>query len=592
MAGSLPAETHVDSTSIERISLNGEWKFRFDDSDTGTQEKWYQHTEFIKEWGKLQVPGVWDLHHPDGFNKQTIAWYATTFKTNASQELMKLVFEGVFREARVWLNGKELGTNKLPYLPFGFNLQGFLKPSGENHLMIRIDNRLTLKTLPCDTKFNDGKHGWFPYGGIMRNVYIEATPPNYPAQLKVEANAKGNFKANLLFEELQGSSASFKVEVLSPSREVLASQTISNAKRSRYLYTAQVDNPLLWSPENPDNIYRLRISNFEEEQDFWEYEFAFKDFDIVDGRFLLNGKDIFLRGINRHEDDPVDGSVYNAQTMQTDLALLKEMNVNFIRPGHYPNDVRTLKALERTGIMIAEEIPVYQLSPKQLKDTMLQSLAQQALERMIIRDGNRPGIVMWSLANEVHFWGKHCRNFYQPLQDIVEELSPEKETMIARLSLPRSMDALLGDKSSDVVDVIGINIYFGWYIKREKHAKKFIERIHRKFPEQAIILSEYGAGAQYGNHVTELEKKENNKDHSYSEEFQYRFHSRYLDIVKELEYVRGTMPWAFADFRMQWTVGTGKPHPVPLTNLKGLVSGKREKKAAFELYRQFYLGKR
>ncbi len=196
---------------------------------------------------------------------------------------------------------------------------------------------------------------------------------------------------------------------------------------------------------------------------------------------------------------------------------------------------------------------------------------------------------MWSLANEVLYWKKNAKSFISSLQNTAKKLNSERETMVARLTLPRALDALLGDKSTGVADVIGVNIYKGWYYGSLDGIEKSLAKIHKKFPNKPMIVSEFGAGAVQGNHLeADANLNEKNKKHTYSEEFQVHLYKSYFKAIDKLDFIQGTMPWVFADFRMQWNPNTGNPHPVQLTNLKGVVSGTREKKLVFDWLKNNY----
>lgn len=589
-AGGMATETHHTDSSRSRLDLGGTWGFRLDPEDKGITEQWYRETLPLDGLATIAVPGVWDLANSEWFDQQAIGWYVRDVALSAGQisPLTRLRFEGVFREARVWVNGIEVGSFDLPYLPFQFDVTDLLR-EGDNRIAVRIDNRIGETTLPANDVLNPGKHGWFPYGGISRQVFLEGGLPLYVAQARIFAQPFGAFTADV---HMQGNAPGGAfltariVDTLGQEVAIWNPQSLSGGS-PRVRLSAVLDAPGLWTPEDPVT-YRLELTvNLPDgNQEITAYEFAFKAFLAQNNAFTLNGREVFLRGINRHEDGP-NGPVFDAGLMAADIGLIEGMNANFARPGHYPNDPRVLDAFDAAGLMVAQEIPAYKLSGTQMADATIVDRSLRALEIMILRDMNRPSIVMWSLHNEVHNWEQSAVSYTQQLHGLAKSLDPFRPTMTAALVFPFASD---NDISSGIADVIGINPYFGWYISETGQAGPWAEFMRNRFPDNTLFASEYGAGALLGRSISGPVGEEDVTDHSYSEEFQVYFHERYLDQFEALPYVRGVMPWVLADFRMQWTPTTGMPHPVEQMNLKGLVSLDRQPKQAYSLYVERYRG--
>lgn len=595
IAGGLVCETYTDTTNRPRQFLTGSWQFRFDDDSVGVQEQWYSPSHNKSEWQNIRVPGAWDLEHPEGMNKQTIGWYAKSFRPAFDSEFLKLCFQGVFRKATVWLNGEKIGAYQYPYLPFRFSITDKIKQGEQNLLVVRVDNRLTETSIPAATSRHDGRHGWWPYGGIIRPVYIEGSFATYTAQARISTTLSGYFSTKVFLENITGAGDSLTLEAMIQYKGepvfTWSEQKIA-AGRQGFMFTHHFQDVMFWTPAHPDHTYlfSLRLTNAQGASIWSGYEFAFKDFQAAKKGFRLNEAPVFLRGMNRHEDHPKHGPVFNKAAMENDIELLKDLHVNFVRPGHYPNDVRTLKAMEDAGIMIAEELPIYQLNKKQMKKDEVLFKAQQMLTHMILRDYNRPGIVMWSIANEVYHWTKPADDFIKFLELTVQRYNRSRPSMLARLTLPKTLEFFLKDQTAQHVDVIGVNDYYGWYRGRTKSSRSLLKKIHKNNPDKPIIISEYGAGAKQGKHLPNDEQpgEEANKRHSYSEEYQRYFHMQKLDQYLNLNFIHGVVPKAFADFRMQWRPKTGNPHPLKYRNLQGLLNDKKDQKLAFDFYKKRY----
>jgi beta-glucuronidase len=597
LAGGLPAETAFDTTSRRVVDLSGTWRFRFDDAGEGIAAGWFRPEHGRADWRDIAVPAAWDLALDDGFDRQTAGWYARTFAWDGDDPFVRLRFEGVFREARVWLNGVELGADDLPWLPFAFDVTDVLKPGDGNLLVVQIDNRLDRDTLPCDTTPNPGRHGWFPYGGITRPVVLEGGGATSVGRVHVRTLPEGEdgwrLDARLFLH--RGAAAASRVTVSASvtrdGQEVLAWGPVDvDAPLAGLRLEGAVPDAAPWSPETPDAVYRLnvRVRDWhdpmtgmpERVPEDVAVDFAFKRFQATGGRFLLNGRDRYLRGINRHEDHPDHGPVFDAAGAAADVAAMNALGVDFCRPAHYPNDVRTLRALEAAGILLAEEIPVYQWDGKQMATPVLVERADRALRRMIVRDVNRPAMAMWSIANEVWSFVPEAVPFFDRLAATARALDPDRPVMAALLAAP-VVSFSEADAAPEAVDVIGVNEYLGWYTGPVDDAGPYLDAAHARYPDKTLFLSEFGAGALRGRTLFGPPSQEPVDEHSYTEEHQAWFLRQHLRQAAARGFVRGVMPWVLADFRMQWTPSTGKPHPVPGYNLKGVLDAWRLPKQSF-----------
>ncbi|MFW5659727.1 MAG: glycoside hydrolase family 2 TIM barrel-domain containing protein, partial [Bacteroidota bacterium] len=447
----LPARTHADGFDANlRYELEGTWGMFYREDDVRLPTDSLPDLE-AEDWAykQLQVPGTWDRQHTELFDKQMPVYLRYKFQYDPNehpQHLPILQSEGIFREASVWLNGQLLGEFDLPYLPFAFPLWDALQ-AGSNTLVIRIDNRLTFDDLPVATQFHDGKHGWFPYGGLYRPIYIEHLPPIYPQKVLFETSDNTRLDLWVQLQNLTDRKQMLQVELgevrddeTRPLDQVVISTPATPAQsdgqhdwasgQEWVKYSKRFRKTPPWDVDNPGNVqtYYLKISRPTAGGGFkslatYTYNWAFKQFELQEGgQFRLNDYPIVLKGMNRHEDHYLLGPRYTDNLLDSDVGFMKSMEVNFCRPGHYPNDVRVLQKMEQSGILLVEEIPVYQLNKQQMADPHLIAQSKASLHRMIIRDFNRPGICMWSLGNEVHYWRKSARTFMQTLHEYARQL--------------------------------------------------------------------------------------------------------------------------------------------------------------------------
>ncbi len=590
----LSPTTYIDDTTRSRVSLDGEWKLGIDPNDVGIDEKWYLPESNSVFDQTINVPGF--FREPS-----TIAWYRRTFvlSEETTNRPLRIHFMGAFRDTRVWINGEYVGGFDLPYVPFEFLISDFVKPDRENVIVVRTDNRLTETSLPATTAHHDEGHGWWPYGGITRPVYLEVSSDFLVQRALITPTSRSHIVIDLGGIFLEPASANLIGMVTDPLSRVVGSferklKSGTPGQNASIVAEIPIEDPMLWSPDRPDAFYTLKLTivtdNKEAGAETNRYEFGIRAFKAEADGLFFNDEPIILAGINRHEDTPGLGPVYDSDIISRDIDAIEEIGAKFVRPGHYPNDPRLIVDFQKSGLLIAEEIPVYQLSLEQQRSEELIARSREMLERMIVRDYNRPAIIMWSLANELLFWGKSSERFMTLLHDTARAIDPVRPTIAVKLCLPYILEVLLVDSSSYISDVTGLNLYHGWYFGRTGNLPSYLDRLHEEAPEQPFIVTEFGAGALFGRslEIGSTAREEPVRRHSYSEAYQRWFISEHMRHYLEAEHIYGYMPWILADFPYQWTPNTGKPHPVANLNLKGLMSRDREKKQAFYVLEKLY----
>ncbi|MCZ7586263.1 MAG: hypothetical protein M5R36_24705 [Deltaproteobacteria bacterium] len=595
MDGSLPVPTYREEDGTAAASLDGAWRFRADPNEVGEDEEWYADGAPHETWRTAVVPGSWTESF-DAFREyEGVAWYARRFDvpddvSGGDLEDMMLRFGAVFLRSRFYLNGELLGTHDGGYTPVHLDASGLLRRRG-NLIAVRADNRITGETVPADTYFHQGLHGWYPHGGITRSVTLHRLPG--PWLFKAEAQfathhgdvsvtlgawARGDnpdLDLSWRLERPDGTIEEGRAPLRIPGEGVWF-----------YRLRLPAPEPVAWSRANPENLYRLTLTH--EKGERLSVTFGYRRFDVRGDRIYLNDEIDFWRGINRHSCREGLGAAETDETIARDVELIARLRANHVRPGHYPVDERLLNALRDAGITVVEEVPVYQWYFDQLRDDALTANAAHQLAEMIERDKNNPAILAWSVGNENFNSLPGARVLTRAMAATAAEYDPGRPTM---LMVTNAVCYVPLDFALTEVDLIGLNEYYGWYTGRVERAGRCLDTVRRLYPDKPIILSEFGAGAVAGRHLPEGEEpgREPLDDHSYTEEFQAWFLEQHLRQALEREYLSGVMPWVLADFRMEWDPGTGDPHPVYHMNLKGLVTRDREtEKASFALVREIY----
>tara|TARA_R110002049_G_scaffold263116_1_gene439278 strand:+ start:55543 stop:57315 length:1773 start_codon:yes stop_codon:yes gene_type:complete len=555
------------------VLLNGKWNAIIDLYSRGENSKFYQNrqpqskTDFVEysfqNGLRLDVPGDFNSQLPELKYYEGNVWYQRYFTVKKNNDKRQFIyFAAVSYQAAVWLNGVEIGRHEGGFTPFQFEVTNALK-DGENDIVVLVNNNRRVDGIPA-MNFD-----WWNYGGITRDVFYVETPATYISDYKLQLKT-GSQNQLSGFIKLEGASASQQVEVSIPELKVSKKITADLQGLATFEIAAK---PQLWDPAIP-KMYNVKfIANGDTIHD----EIGFRTIETKGCDILLNGKPIFLKGINFHEEIPQHmGRAYSDADAAMILNEVKALGSNFARTAHYPQNERILRMAEKMGILIWEEIPLWQgiefTNPDILKK------ADNMLREMIYRDKNRANIIIWSIANET-----------QP--------SVDRDRILTELvSLTRSLDntRLVGaafdnpaydratstfnltDKVSEIVDVVGVNKYMGWYMPFPDPPENIKWNVATNKP---LIISEFGGEALYGQHG------EADVASSWSEEYQEDIYKKNLVMFNNIPNLRGTTPWVLFDFR-----SPTRCHPLNQDgwNRKGLVSDKGQRKKAWYVMKQYY----
>jgi beta-glucuronidase len=555
------------------VLLNGKWNAIVDLYCRGENSKFYQNrqpqskTDFVEysfqNGLRLEVPGDFNSQLPELKYYEGNVWYQRYFTAKKSNDKRQFIyFASVSYQAAVWLNGIEIGRHEGGFTPFQFEVTNVLK-EGENDLVVMVNNNRRVDGIPA-MNFD-----WWNYGGINRDVFFVETPTTYLSDYKLQLK-KGTQNQLSGYVKLEGVTKSQQVEVSVPELKIKTKISTDNEGWATFEIAAK---PQLWNPDAP-KMYDVKfIANSDTISD----QIAFRTIETKGCDILLNGKPIFLKGVNFHEEIPQRmGRAYSEADAAMILNEVKALGCNYARTAHYPQNERILRMAEKMGIMIWEEIPIWQ--GIEFTNPIILKKAETMLREMIYRDKNRANIIIWSIANET-----------RP--------SDDRDRILAELvSLTRSLDntRLVGaafdnpaydkatqtfnltDKVSEVVDVVGVNKYMGWYMPYPVAPENIKWNVATNKP---VIMSEFGGEALYGQHGAA------DVASSWSEEYQEDIYKKNLVMFKNIPNLRGASPWVLFDFR-----SPTRCHPLNQEgwNRKGLVSDKGQRKKAWFVMKEYY----
>ena len=586
---------------MNRISLNGEWDFVADlDPKYHLDMRIYPAPPYAdpaadrRHWQKVMVPGVWQKYAQRYDIYEGVCWLAREFEVPAFPQgaMARLRFGAVNYAARVFLNGIELGSHEGGYTEFTLDATAPLH-SGTNHLAVCVDNRATsTKWPPC--------LGYFNYGGIHRDVTLEiiSTPSLDDLALVAEPTPQGG--------SLKVAGRVLKAEPQAFVRVACAGQQadVGVSAEGSFACTLAVHDIRPWSPQDP-TLYPVAISLHQgkECQDQVTLSCGFRKIERVAGRVHLNGQPITLQGICYVYDSPVHGLVMTQEQVDVDVSLMKELGCNAVRC-HYPQHPRFYEACDREGLMVWIEPPVYCLHPRTderntpFADQAWHTLAEQTLTEAIRVARNHPSVCIYGIGNECNTDNPEAEPFFRQL---VAHVRAQDAT---RLVSYAALYGLVGPVGG-MVDVLGINSYWGWYDKvfRSKEPesedgqqprpticpvepidlsemRQMLDKVLTTDPNVALLLTEFGADSVPGFYSTSRDL--------WSEDYHADLLREIFALAKTYPQIVGTFPFCFSDYRDPSKVPNGYWNEL---NLKGMVSYERRKKKAFGALRGIYAGK-
>ena len=344
-------------------------------------------------------------------------------------------FDGAMIASTVSINGHTFEEFRGGYVPFSFDITDYLNEEGENLLTVRLDST-ERKDIPPFGNVVD----YLVFSGIYREVslrYVEAchidklfvfTENVLTSIAKVHTTIRFNNQT----EEFQ--QFTFRVRIINPDGNIIASQTAVQAVSAYKIYTTQltldIESPKLWSLEEPC-IYGVIVDIYQPSEtgqvnDFIDIVmdgFGFREahFD-KDGSFYLNGEPLKLIGLNRHQTYPYIGAAAPARLQAKDADIIKyELGCNIVRTSHYPQSTHFLNRCDAIGLLVMEEIPGWQ----HIGDDDWKALAMRDVRAMIERDRNHPSIVLWGVRiNE----SPDDEAFYDDTNTLARELDPTRQT--------------------------------------------------------------------------------------------------------------------------------------------------------------------
>ncbi len=575
VAVSSSAQTLSSNVSNERgrsvTSLDGTWSTIVDPYETGLQSRYYENAKptdksALAEYDfdrspKLHVPGDWNTQRAELLFYEGTVWYQRYFSySKRPHRRTFLDFGAANYHTRVWLNGNKLGEHVGGFTPFEFEVTDKLA-NGENSLVVEVKN----------TRLADGvpalRTDWWNYGGITRSVRLVEVPGTFIEHysLHLVKNSSEQIEGSL---NVTGGYGRESVTVEIPEIHLKQTVQTDSSGGAEFRFSAK---PELWSPEHP-KLYRVVISTADESI---TDEIGFCALETRGTQILLNETPIFLRGISLHEEAPFrSGRAFSEEDDRTLLTWAKELGCNFVRLAHYPHNEEMIRLADHMGLVVWEEVPVYWSIDWQNPNTLENAKSQ--MREVIARDHNRASVFFWSLSNETPPQESGRLDFLKALAAYTRQLDA---TRLITSAMDRTDPAgpdtrSLNDPLGEVLDVLGLNEYIGWYVGRTEDADRAQWQTRYQKP---LIVSEFGADALYNFHA--------DADTRFSEEYQATLFQHQIAMLRRMPSLAGVSPWLLMDFH-------SPRRPLPgiqdYYNRKGLISDRGQRKQAFYVLQEFY----
>lgn len=581
-----------------RVSVNSGWKYHAGGLNLA------ETTSFPDEtWESVSLPHTWNAHDPfDDIPsyRRGIGWYRKhlTLDDGLKGKQLFLFFEGANQTADVYVNGAFAGEHKGGYTAFTVDITKLVRFDGgmnANVIAVQVNNAHDPFIPPLSV-------GYALYGGIYRDVWLVATESAHVTMS--DHGGSGVYLATPGLTREQGTvsvrgalsnegATATRLRVVNTLLDARGMQVAQgntvitvNARRDAPWSQAlpAVRAPHLWSPDDP-YLYTVRTDVYEGDalRDRVTNPLGFRWFsaDPQNG-FSLNGAKLQLRGTNRHQDYAGIGSALPNELHVRDLQWIKEMGANFVRLAHYPQDPAVLETADRLGILVWEEIPVVNYITPSPQFT---HNAETMLQEMIRQHFNHPSVIMWGTMNEVFLWGpggsrirkqldttytREVRNYAAHMDSLARREDPTRLTTMA-VHMSGDYDAA---GVSRVSQVLGLNIYDGWYSGTFAGFGTQLDKHHARMPDRLLFVSEYGAEDDYRVNSLEPERFD------FSGTWMRRYHESYLEQIAARPWLMGTAIWNEFDFSQPETGGS-----IPYMNQKGMLTWDRKPKDVFYLYK-------
>jgi beta-glucuronidase len=588
------------SSTRERTSLDGLWRFAFDPNGDGRVEGWWMGT----------LPGDREMPVPASFNDVVPSraarhhvgdvWYQRIVRVPRGWDGQRIVlrFDAATHRATAWVGDAQVVEHEGGYTPFEADVTEHVRAGEGARVTVVVNNELTWTSIPPGyvEELDGGRrvqqyfHDFFNYAGLHRSVWLHATPRVHVGDITVSTTEIAGTAAVVAYRAVVEGGEEHEVRV-----RVRDAGGAEVARADGVDGTLRIDGVELWRP-GVGYLYTLEVEVLGpsgELVDVYAQPFGVRTVAVDGDRFVINGEPFRFTGFGKHEDVAVHGRGHDLALMVHDFELLQWIGANSFRTSHYPYDEAVLDYADRHGVVVIDETAAVGLNldtgtpilgPGEALITYsdatisarTQQTHRQAIRELVARDKNHPCVVIWSIANEPDTVAPEARAYFEPLVAETRRLDPTRPVGFANfMKATPELDVV-----SDLFDVLLLNRYFGWYVHTGdlELAERALESELREWAQRGkpIVMTEYGADTQAGLHSLTSEP--------WSEEFEVAFLEMYHRVFDRIDAVVGEQVWNFADFATSSGISRVDG------NKKGVFTRDRRPKAAAHALRRRWRG--
>ena len=487
----------------EQLDLCGTWECLPDAGGEGESAGYHRPDFPSTAWTTARLPAGFEHCLPGQSHFTGAMWFRRRWTVPAHWDgrRVELTFQGVYARATVWMDGALLGEYADGFLPFSFNLTGRVRPGCEHTLTVRVDNRPLPEAVPGI------RTGWWPVGGILREVGITASDQLHLARLETVAVPHpkgGELRLHVTVRNKSDRPCGVRMTVGIHQTVVdLGERIVAAGEETLYARTILVPGAIAWSPASP-HLYPVKTILLVDgqETDQLSQRVGFREVQTREGRLFLNGEPLFLTGFNYHEDSPRTAMAPDADLRRRDLEGMKAAGANFVRLAHYPHHPATLDLCDELGLLALAEIPLFQwqwtgtiVTEEHVPGVV--AAAERQLRAMIARDRHHPSVIMWSVSNECAEHRPEVATAIDNLIGIVKTLDPNRFAVHVSNHWRKHPHF-----SQD--DVICINHYPSWWPRMQPDGltydltrstdnwRQSLQELHELYPGKPIVVTEFG----------------------------------------------------------------------------------------------------
>lgn len=553
---------------MKRISLNGSWQFRF---EQGRLMEEVENTDFSAT-DIMCVPGAFDAM-PDYFAKRGTALYRRTFVLEENVKNAFLLVDGMGLRCKFFVDGKDIGYSCLPWSYLEFET-GPLS-AGIHTIVAVIDNNFHSERM----KMFNPNFDFYAFGGFWHGIELKLQYESWEldrmlirtldyqtgkisAEFLFKGEAPETFTADISFDH--GKSESVQIN------HRYAEFTVPEFK--------------LWSPESPAlHFITAKVNNSAVTE-----RFGIRAIETAKQKILLNGKEIYLKGFNRHESHAETGAATPETVMIEDLQNMRALHCNFVRGAHYPQSRRFLDLCDEFGIMVWEEGIGWGIEEKQMLDPEFIELQKQQASLMVRNSFNHPSVIIFAFLNEHASETEAGRNL---TSELIKVIKAEKSGRLVTFACSRTST----DISNSETDIIAFNTYPYWIDNAapDDDMGRFIaddlKRVIAYFrsqygEEKPMIVGEMGCCGVYGHHDRGAAQ--------WTEEFQAEYLENVIKSVFALNGICGITLWQFTDCKSYSRRGSVLRVKPFAQNLAGVYDGYRRPKLSAAVVEKLFASKK